>query len=204
MARTNPPSDSSVGQNSKMQIALVRHGRPEVDSPRVPADGLPAWVRAYDRAGIDPSHPPPSALGALASAAEHLVSSDLPRAIESLRTLAPDHRAPGERIFREAGFPGLPAIPIHLDPQFWATAARVAWFLGWSRSTEGLAPARSRAGSAARQLAALAEAHGSVLLVGHGIFNALIAWELRAASWQGPFWPTGAYWSTAVYRKAAA
>jgi len=187
-----------------MRIVLVRHGKPRVESSRIPGQELDSWVGAYDRAGIDPALPPPSRVRELAANAAYALSSDLPRAIESLRALVPGATAPSERIFREAGLPRLPFTPLRLDPQLWALLARTGWFLGWSRATESAPGARRRARAACRQLSALASAHGSVLLVGHGIFNALIAWELRAEGWRGPLWPTGTYWSAAVYRKGAA
>jgi broad specificity phosphatase PhoE len=184
-----------------LEIALIRHGRPRLASSAVAAHELDRWITAYDRAGIDPALPPPRAVRELAESASYLLSSDLPRAVESLRALAPERAAPAERIFREAGLPRLPASPIRLDPQVWAALGRVGWFLGWSLATESASNARRRARSASRELSDLAAAHGSVLLVGHGLFNALIAWELRRAGWRGPLWPTGSYWSAAVYRK---
>lgn len=168
------------------------------------AHDLHGWVEAYDRAGIDPALPPPLRVRRLAASAEYLVSSDLPRAVESLHALAPERAGPAERLFREAGLPSLPASVVRLDPRLWALFARVGWLFGWSRETESAARARRRARVASRRLSALAAAHGSVLLVGHGLFNALIAWELRADGWRGPLWPTGSYWSAAVYRKATA
>jgi len=187
-----------------MRIALVRHGKPRIESAQISARHLGGWIEAYDRAGIDPALPPPPTLRDLAATSACTLSSDLPRAVESLRALVPERTSPAERIFREAGLPSLPSSYVRLDPQLWAFLARVSWFLGWSRATESADRARRRARSACQHLAELAADHGSVLLVGHGIFNALIAWELRATGWRGPIWPTRRYWSTAVYRKEGA
>lgn len=188
----------------RLRIALVRHGKPTVESSRVDARHFDSWVEAYNRAGIDPALPPPPRVRKLAASSAYALSSDLPRAVESLRVLAPERATPAERLFREAGLPRLAPISVRLDPQLWALFARVGWFLGWSRGTESAARARRRARSASRQLSDLAAIHGSVLLVGHGMFNALIAWDLRANGWRGPLWPSGSYWSAAVYRKSAA
>lgn len=183
------------------RIALVRHGRPVVASSRLGSHQLDRWMDAYNRAGIDPALPPPVRVRKLAVTSGTTISSDLPRAVESLRTLDPEREAPAERIFREAGLPRLPPSLVRLDPQLWAAVARVGWFLGWAGDTESMSRARRRARAAGEKLEALAETHGSVLLLGHGIFNALIAWELRTAGWEGPWWPSGDYWSSAVYRK---
>lgn len=185
-----------------MQIALVRHGKPRFESSPIRAQHLVSWVDSYNRGGIDPAVPPPAKVRELAVTAAYTLSSDLPRAIESLRALDPERTAPAEHILREAELPGLPSIPIPLDPHVWAAVARVFWFLGWSRATESRSAARQRARQACQRLVALAATHGSVLIVGHGVFNAFIAKELRARGWRGPMWPGGGYWTAAVYRKS--
>jgi broad specificity phosphatase PhoE len=184
-----------------MQIILVRHGKTRIEPSRISARDLARWAEAYNRAGIDPALPPPSSVRKLSAAAAYALSSDLPRAIESLQVLDPGRSAPGERVFREADLPKMPATRVRLDPQIWAALAHVGWFLGWPGTTEGISGARRRARAARQRLSALATEHGSVLLVGHGIFNTLIAWDLLAAGWRGPIWPSGTYWSAAVYRK---
>ena len=186
-----------------LRIALVRHGRPMVEFSPGPSQHLGRWIEAYDRAGIDPALPPPARVRRIADAAAYTLSSDLPRAVESLRALAPEAPGPAERVFREASLPSLPSAPIQLDPMLWAGVARMGWFLGWSPGTESVRGARRRARIARHKLSALATAHGSVMLVGHGLMNALIAWELRLAGWRGPLWASGSYWSAAVYRKSA-
>jgi hypothetical protein len=40
----------------------------------------------------------------------------------------------------------------------------------------------------------MAEAHGTVLLVGHGLVNYLIAQQLRANGWRGPSKPGKRFW----------
>lgn len=184
-----------------MQITLVRHGKPSIETSRISARDLAQWAEAYNRAGIDPGLPPPASARALSAAAAYALSSDLPRAVESLRMLDPGRSAPAERVFREADLPRMPATLLRLDPQIWAALGHVGWLLGWPGTRENVWGARRRARVARRRLSALATEHGSVLLVGHGIFNTLIAWELLATGWRGPVLPSGSYWSAAVYRK---
>ena len=188
-----------------MQIVLVRHGRPDVEPNDRIWPNLVAFAREYNRAGIDPALPPPRRVRALADRSAFVLSSNLPRAIDSLRMLAPGREGPAERVYREAGFPPLPSLLVALNPPLWATL-RIAKGLGWlpdgSEVAESLAKARGRARAASGRLIGLAETHGSVLLVGHGMFNTLIAAELNAAGWSGPRWPTGSYWSAATYRRS--
>ncbi len=61
--------------------------------------------------------------------------------------------------------------------------------------------AQPRAKDATVRLCQFAEQHGSVLLVGHAIFNRLLGRELRRIGWHGPRSPSGGYWGIGVYRK---
>lgn len=45
----------------------------------------------------------------------------------------------------------------------------------------------------------LAKEYESVLFVGHGIFNRLLAKELKSLGWCGPSNPGSKYWSFGVY-----
>ncbi len=54
-----------------MKIALVRHGRPDVDFSNGSAHHLD-WVEAYDLAGIDPELPPPARVREIAAASAYL------------------------------------------------------------------------------------------------------------------------------------
>jgi len=187
----------------EMQITLVRHGRPEVDFSQGSARHLD-WVEAYDLAGIDPALPPPARVRELAAASAYVLSSDLHRAVDSLAALVREDPAPAESLFREVGLRGLPASPFPLHPRLREPLARFGWSFGWSHLSENALGLHRRAGAASKRLSSLAATHGSVLLVGHGYFNALLAWRLLAKGWRGPVWPTGSYWSVAVYRKGEA
>jgi hypothetical protein len=185
-----------------MQIALVRHGRPNVDFSLRTTRNLD-WAEAYDRAGLDPDLPPPASVRELAAESSFALSSDLPRAVESLGALDLEAPAPAERLFRELDLRGLPASPVPLPAQLRAGLATFGWRFGWFYPTENVLELHRRANAASKRLSTLATSHGSVFLLGHGYFNAHIAWRLLANGWRGPVWPTGSYWSVAVYRKAA-
>lgn len=94
---------------------------------------------------------------------------------------------------------GLPFLP----SRFWRLVFRGAWFLGFSSHTEPVGESTERARAAADRLIALAEEHGSVLLMGHKIMNALIARELRRRGWKGPMFPLlSGYWQPSRYTRA--
>jgi broad specificity phosphatase PhoE len=78
----------------------------------------------------------------------------------------------------------------------------VAWHIGWSQGAESVREARRRAQRAAERLVELAREHGSVMLIGHGQINRLIARALRRMGWHGSR-PGRAYWSVGELRRAA-
>lgn len=185
-----------------VHIILIRHGKPDLaDLKWVAGRELTKWITCYNEAGIDPLFPPPSEALALGKSTSCIVTSDLRRSIESAHLLHPDCELITEPIFREAALPSPRSCHLRLPPQVWSAAMRIAWFLGWSPDVESLKMARHRAKGATFRLCQLAEQHGSVLLVGHVIFNRLLSCELRRVGWHGPRSPSGGYWGIAVYRK---
>jgi broad specificity phosphatase PhoE len=77
--------------------------------------------------------------------------------------------------FREAGLPESIPIPITLPPSACVVIARGLWWLNWCDADETIAKARERASRGTGMLVALARQHGSVMLVGHGMFNRFLA-----------------------------
>jgi len=185
------------------KILLVRHGRPAFDD-RTPiaGSGFATWVRGYDGAPLDVSVPPPPGVRAQASYVGCVATSTLRRAQESAVLLAPGRPLVCDSLFAEAGIPSAIPSSLRLTPRRWAFVARVAWFCGWSRDAESFSGARSRAHRAAERLAELARVHGSVMLVGHGLMNALILRVLGRTGWHGSA-SHAAYWSVVALERAA-
>jgi broad specificity phosphatase PhoE len=185
------------------EIFLMRHGKPAFDD-RTPIAGsaFAAWVRGYDRAPLDMSVPPSPGLRAQAAAVGCVATSTLRRAQESAALLAAGRRVVSDSLFAEAGLPSAIPSSLRLAPRHWVFLARVAWFCGWSRDTESLREARSRAHRAAERLAELAHTHGSVMLVGHGLMSALILRVLGKAGWRGSA-SRATYWSVVAMERAA-
>ena len=185
-----------------MQVTLIRHGKPDLAALKwVAGHELTKWITRYNEAGIDPLLPPPSETIALVKRTSCIVTSDFRRAIASARILHPSGELITEPIFREAALPSPRSCPLRLPSQVWSVAMRIAWFLGWSPDVESFKMARHRAKDATLRLCQLAEQHGSVLLVGHTIFNRLLSCELRRAGWHGPRSPRGSYWGATTHKK---
>src|SRR5512143_1796832 len=155
-------------------IILVRHGRSALPTRKsIASTGLRSLARRYDEAGIRRTPAPTAELRRQAAAAGIIVCSDTRRAVESARALDRTRDPLTDRVFREAGLPLVSPLPLRLSFDAWVIIARVAWFLGWSAGGESVAAARRRASKAVRRLTRLSSKHRSVLLVGHGVFNAL-------------------------------
>ena len=187
---------------SPQRIVLVRHGRPHIRfSERIPGFGFEDWLRRYNEVPLDPRMPPPPALIELAGTVAHVVTSDLRRSVETARAIAPACDPPAMAELREAGLSSPTFARPLLPAGLWGAMARVAWFAGWAPRSESSRDVRGRAVAGARVLSGLAERHGSVLFVGHGILNAMIARSLRGAGWQGPRRPAGSFWASTEYRR---
>ena len=158
------------------------------------------WVNSYNAAGLCTTSSPTNEVIKIASKCNALVCSELPRSIDSAKALQAKDITLSSAIFNEAGLPvscwKFPA----LSPKAWAVFFRILWFFGYSRNSESFKEAKTRAREAANILKKLAEENSSVLFVGHGVYNRLIANELNATGWSGPKNPGTKYWSYAVYK----
>lgn len=195
----------STAAGKLLQITLVRHGRPNHHNRRwcSPAQ-MRDWIDGYNRALVACDGLPDS-LTPLAREAAQVLSSPVSRCVQSRRHLVGERHCLSAELFSEAHLPysdwRVPVLPAIV----WRILFRAAWFCGYARHTESIRDSDRRARQAADQLIALAEAEGSVLLVGHGIMNILIARHLRQRGWQGPrLLVLKPYWHASSYRFPAA
>lgn len=182
------------------EIILMRHGQPDLASvARVSPQGMQRWIADYDQSAIT-DQPAPQASADLAARARIIVSSNAPRALTSVAALG---REPDliDALFCEAQLPhGRWPLP-RLSPFKWAFVLRMLWLCGAHGQVESARAATTRAQAAAQQLQSLAD-NGSVLLLGHGFMNRMIARDLQARGWQRHTNSGSGYWSAAVYRIA--
>ncbi|HEY2678706.1 MAG TPA: histidine phosphatase family protein [Steroidobacteraceae bacterium] len=183
-----------------MEITLVRHGKPNIQGGAwvAPAQ-MRDWVASFNRAGIV-SERPPATIVSRAQAAATIVCSSLSRSMESAQLLAPNRSILVEDVFREAEMPCSSWRAPKLPASVWSLLFRTGWICGLSADAESLATAKARARAAAHRLISLARDSGSVLLVGHGIMNMLIARQLLVLGAVGPTRPRARYWNCSVYR----
>ena len=185
-----------------VRIILARHGKPlPIDAGLITGRDLDGWIRRYDDGGIQKDVPPPEALKHLAASISCILASDLERSVQSAVWLAAGRQVRIEQNLREAYLARTSCVAIRLPPRAWVVIARLAWMLNCLNSTETAAATRVRARNVATQLSALGNLHGSVLVIGHGIFNRMLAKQLRASGWRGPRCLPLGYWSYASFHR---
>jgi broad specificity phosphatase PhoE len=183
----------------RTKIILMRHGEPTSRySAWIAGREFGEWVRSFDQGGIKEAMLIPDEVRQLASTIGLVISSDLLRATQSAARLA--RKTVIDPDLREAGLVESFRTSLRAPVSLWLAAARLAWRLDVTSSQEPIAAARARAQRVTDNVISLAREHRSVLVVGHGVFNSLIARRLRALGWSGPLVPPSRYWSVATYR----
>lgn len=167
--------------NQTNEIILVRHGRSaHVHAGWMSRDEFLSWRTAYEAAGIDPSDAPPPALREVAEGAI-VVTSDVRRAIESARLLAPSARPIVSPLLHELELTP-PSLGIRLPLLGWALSFGVRLLV---RAQPYVTTAeRERADAAADWLISLAAEHRRVVAVTHASFRSVLARSLSARGWQ--------------------
>lgn len=178
-------------------IILMRHGRVKLAMPkRIASVEFPKWVRAYDHAGVVPEVP--EASQRTLQETSGVVCSGLTRSVVSAQIcgVTPLGR---ESIFNEAKIPWKRIPLLRLRPKTWTSLFRFFWFLGLDNHAESFGHARHRAKVGSAYLDKLAREKGSVALIGHGVMNRLIAWELGRLGWKEVQKSDSDHWSYGVY-----
>lgn len=188
-------------------IVTARHGRPNVDrSVKITAREYGFWWANYDKTGLAPDQEPPQSLIDIASEAEVVLCSTLPRAIETADKVVSGARiVPQDAMFVEAPLPPPPFFPdlIKLTPTTWGVISRIFWFLGYApHGVENHAKARKRVRLVAdRLIKEVEKADGDVLLCAHGYLNWMIHRVLIKRGWELVDHQGGNdYWSHRAYR----
>lgn len=186
-----------------MEIILARHGRSALfaAAPRR-RQPFSAWARAYEASGIAGCPAPRTDPQGQVRELGLLVTSDLRRTLESARCLRVGAPLQVDPLFREAGLGRAFLEGMRLGPRTWGALAPALWLLGLPAGAESWRAVRARARRAAALLIEQAQRTGTVMLVGHLIFNAFVATELRRRGWHGPVLPRSGYWQCSSYRRA--
>lgn len=167
---------------------------------KLSAGELKSLITAFNTSGLNELKMPTSEALCLAKSCKAVACSDLPRSIESAKALGVQTIDLIDPVFREAALPHPDWRYPKLTLFTWLFLFRALWFLGFSNHNgEPILSAKNRAAKAGLRLRQMAEAHGSVMLIGHGIINQLIAKILRTNGWRGPKRPGNKYWGFGIY-----
>lgn len=141
-------------------------------------------MERYDAAGIRDEPPHPEAIAAAATS-NVFVASTLPRAIESVRRLAPDRKAELTPLLVETGFDGPALLPIRLPIAAWDAIdlVRDRISLRMRYPTSYL----SRAREATEWLLARVQPDSTLLAVTHGRFREFLWAALLDKGWSAEF-----------------
>jgi broad specificity phosphatase PhoE len=185
-----------------MEISLIRHGKSKhIDNNRITCKEFGDWIKKYDSSGVFKENSYPSETLEIIASANLVLTSDLKRSIESVKLLNPNINAISEPVFRETELPNLfkKLWGLKLNPNIWAVILRCLWFCGYSWGCESLNNAKDRAKIASDLLAEYAQDHSSVVLVGHGFFNMLIAKGLQKMGWKCERKINSKHWNCTTY-----
>jgi broad specificity phosphatase PhoE len=184
------------------RIITARHGRPNLSRDvRISAADYGDWWAQYDASGLHPDERPPDSLIEIASKAKTVLSSTLPRAIETARQATRGALdAPADPMFVEAPLPPPPVPLVKLSPSLWGVVSRTFWVLGYApEGVESHAETWARVDQAVERLKRHAE-QGDVLLCAHGYLNWMIDRRLRSRGWRRAGREGGnKFWSWRVY-----
>jgi broad specificity phosphatase PhoE len=184
------------------RIITARHGMPNLSRKmRITARDYGDWWANYDASGLHPDERAPASLIALARGAKTVLSSSLPRAIETARAATEGRlEAPADPMFVEAPLPPPPIPLLRLSPGQWGVVSRLFWVFGYA--PDGVEPVGETWRRVDRIVERLADVatQGDVLLCAHGYLNWMIDRRLRRAGWRRSEREGGHnYWSWRVF-----
>ncbi len=146
-------------------------------------DDVERWRDRYDATGIATGEQAPAPLRELGRTA-CVVSSDLPRAVQSAALVATGRPVITSPLLRESIIPIPHLGPLRLPPIGWALAAGVAWSVHSRRALHpAVAAAAAQARAGAEWLHDITDGQGEVVAVTHAVAREGLARALRLLGW---------------------
>ena len=188
------------------RIITARHGRPNISRDVViSAREYGDWWARYDESGLHPDERPPARLVSVAQEAATVLSSTLPRAIETAAWVTDGKReVVKDQLFVEAPLPPPPLPFLRLRPGQWGVISRGFWTFGYAPGgIENHREAWDRVEAVIDRLSTLTE-RGDVVLCAHGYLNWMIDQRMSKRSWRRVAHDGGNhYWSSRIYQSSA-
>ena len=166
-----------------MTITLVRHAKVlATENTRLYASEMPQWVEHYNTAPIEETLPQGGAVIQHIKSANVVVASSLSRTHDSLALLGVEPSV-RDSVYDEAEVPAGKIPYIKLYPRQWLVVLRLMMLVGMGKGSSSLKSSKGRAVQASKELIILAKTKQSVMLLGHGGMNWLIAKVLEKEGW---------------------
>jgi len=165
-----------------MTITLIRHAKVLAkEDKKLHAFEVQQWVEHYNTAPIVETLPQSAVIQQIKHA-NVVVASSLSRTHDSL-ALVGVKPSVKDSVFDEAEVPPGKIPCIKLYPRQWLVVLRLMMLVGMGKKSSSLKASKSRASKAANDLIVLAQTKHSVVLMGHGGMNWLIAKALEKEGW---------------------
>ena len=170
------------------RMLLIRHGQSAHPNMAGLLDSaaIEEWRARYDTAGIAADSVPPADVLERIATADRVVSSDLPRAVESAARLYPGKTIESSPLLREVPL----AIPtlggVRAPFALWAAAISVGWAVDILRGQDCPAAHEERVLDAmdwCEQKRREAGEGGTLAVVTHGVMRRLLATRLTERGW---------------------
>ena len=166
-------------------IIIARHGKPALSRKvQLTWREYREWWGQYDLGGLAEKQKLPKKLKSLAENADVVISSSLPRAIESAKLASGREPDFIYDTLIEAALPSPHLGNLKFRPKTWGTWSRIVWFWGWPDGMESHGEARRRADQMCDVLAAHASGGKTVYVSAHGWFNRMLKGSLMKRGWK--------------------
>lgn len=188
-----------------MKIILMRHGQPEIDlyslkKVKLSPYGLGGIITEYEHTDLDFSLKPTELALKIAEKSKIIFSSQMPRAISSIKMLGVEDKTIFDEELKESALPFLNWKSPRLSFFTWCIIFRIAWMMGFSKNGESLKLAQIRAEKITIKLLDHAMKDETILLLGHGIMNRLITKILKKRGWKQSETTGDHYWSYSTFK----
>jgi broad specificity phosphatase PhoE len=165
-----------------MKIIIMRHAKVLIKNRKIYANELKEAIEEYDITPIETNIKNHQELLEVANSCNYFVSSGLSRSVDTLALLdkKPDYI---NRLFAEVESPYTKLKIMKLPLFTWGFWFKLAWFMGFSGGAKSYKESKIEAFEASKILIDFAKEYNSVMLMGHGLKNRLIAKALKKQGW---------------------
>ena len=183
-----------------MKIVIMRHAKVLIENRKIYANELKSVVEEYDKAPIDKHIQNNEEIQKIVAEVEFFVSSGLRRSLDSLALLGKKADYV-DLIFAEVESPYTKRKIMKLPIYTWGFWFKLVWSLGYSGGSRSYKESKLDALEASIKLENFAKEYGTVLLLGHGLKNMLIAKALKEQGWKENQKMSLKNWGYGVYER---